>query len=121
RGLDEDRLRRHAGLGQGLVDRRHRGERSGVPLGDQPSRPTTRPPERSRPMTYRIAVLPGDGIGQEVTPEAVRVLTAVGKMTGTSFEFEQAIVGGAAIDATGGPLPDATLKLARQAHAILFG
>src|SRR5436190_14495760 len=44
--------------------------------------------------TYRIAVLPGDGIGQEVTPEAVRVLKAVGKGAGGGFEFEQALVGG---------------------------
>ena len=71
--------------------------------------------------TYRIAVLPGDGIGQEVTAQAVRVLRAVEKLTGATFEFEQALVGGAAIDATGGPLPEATLKLCKQSHAILFG
>jgi 3-isopropylmalate dehydrogenase len=71
--------------------------------------------------TYRIAVLPGDGIGQEVTAEAVRVLRAIGKASGASFEFEDALVGGAAIDATGHPLPPATLDLCRKAHAILFG
>jgi 3-isopropylmalate dehydrogenase len=71
--------------------------------------------------SYRIAVLPGDGIGQEVTPEAMRVLETVGKRTGTSFEFEQALVGGSAIDATGEPLPPATLDLCRRANAILFG
>ena len=71
--------------------------------------------------TYRIAVLPGDGVGQEVTPEAMRVLQAVGKGTGVHFEFEQALCGGAAIDATGQPLPPATLKLCQGAHAILFG
>ena len=71
--------------------------------------------------THRIAVLPGDGIGQEVTAEAVRVLRAVGKISGASFEFEQALVGGAAIDATGHPLPPATLELCKKAHAILFG
>src|SRR5439155_1027600 len=48
--------------------------------------------------TYRIAVLPGDGIGAEVTPEAIRVLEAVGKGTGTAFEFERGLVGGAAIN-----------------------
>jgi 3-isopropylmalate dehydrogenase len=63
--------------------------------------------------TYRIAVLPGDGIGQEVTPEAVRVLEAVGKGTGTGFEFERGLVGGAAIDATGKPLAPGTLELCR--------
>src|SRR5881296_3324007 len=71
--------------------------------------------------TYRIAVLPGDGIGQEVTPEAVRVLEAVGKGTGATFEFERGLVGGAAIDATGKPLAPGTLELCRAAHAILFG
>src|SRR3989442_12235143 len=71
--------------------------------------------------TYRIAVLAGDGIGQEVTPEAVRVLKAVGKGAGVGFEFEPALVGGAAIDATGGPLAPGTLELCRQSHAILFG
>jgi len=71
--------------------------------------------------TYRIAVLPGDGIGQEVTEQAVRVLRAVEKVSGASFEFEQALVGGAAIDATGHPLPPATLALCQQAQAILFG
>jgi 3-isopropylmalate dehydrogenase len=71
--------------------------------------------------THTIAVLPGDGIGQEVTPEAVRVLRAVGKRAGVSFEFEQALVGGAAIDATGRPLPPESLALCRKADAILFG
>jgi 3-isopropylmalate dehydrogenase len=71
--------------------------------------------------TYRIAVLPGDGIGQEVTPEAVRVLQAVGRRASVAFEFEQALCGGAAIDAAGSPLPEASLALCRQADAILFG
>ena len=70
---------------------------------------------------HKIAFLPGDGIGQEVTPEARRALEVVGKATGASFEFEMGLVGGAAIDATGGPLPDATLRLCQQADAILFG
>src|SRR5438128_3050934 len=71
--------------------------------------------------TYKIAVLPGDGIGQEVTPEAVRVLGAVGKRAGVTFEFEEALIGGAAIDATGKPLPPETLALCGKADAILFG
>ena len=65
-------------------------------------------------MTFKIAVLPGDGIGPEVIAEAVRVLHAVGKGGTASFEFEQALVGGAAIDATGGPLPPPTLKLCQD-------
>jgi 3-isopropylmalate dehydrogenase len=71
--------------------------------------------------TYRIAVLPGDGIGQEVTPQAVRVLETVGRRAGLRFQFESALVGGVAIDATGSPLPAETLALCRQADAILFG
>jgi len=71
--------------------------------------------------TYKIAVLPGDGIGQEVTPEAVRVLQSIGKRAGVAFEFESAPIGGTAIDATGRPLPPDTLALCRRADAILFG
>ena len=71
--------------------------------------------------TYKIAVLPGDGIGQEVTPQAQRILELVGRAAGIGFEFEAALVGGSAIDAAGTPLPPASLALCRQAHAILFG
>ena len=71
--------------------------------------------------SYRIAVLAGDGIGAEVTPEAMKALQAVGRGAGLTFEFEQALVGGAAIDATGDPLPPASLKLCQEAQAILFG
>ncbi|HTY76348.1 MAG TPA: 3-isopropylmalate dehydrogenase [Candidatus Bathyarchaeia archaeon] len=71
--------------------------------------------------THKIAVLPGDGIGQEVTPEARKVLEVVGRATGQSFEFEPALIGGSAIDATGEPLPPATLALCERSDAILFG
>jgi 3-isopropylmalate dehydrogenase len=71
--------------------------------------------------TYKIAVLPGDGIGQEVTPQAQRILQVVGRAAGIGFEFEPALVGGSAIDATGRPLPPASLALCQAAHAILFG
>lgn len=65
----------------------------------------------------KIAVLPGDGIGPEIVKEAVKVLNALGE----SFELEEAPVGGAGYEASGHPLPDATLKLAKEADAILFG
>jgi 3-isopropylmalate dehydrogenase len=65
----------------------------------------------------KIAVLPGDGIGTEIVAEAVKVLEALG----LKFEMEQALVGGAAYEAHGHPLPESTLKLAKQADAILFG
>jgi len=68
----------------------------------------------------KIAVLPGDGIGPEIIAQAVKVLGALAK-DGLKLEMEQAPVGGAAYDAAGDPLPAATLKLAREADAILFG
>jgi 3-isopropylmalate dehydrogenase len=71
--------------------------------------------------THRIALLAGDGIGQEVTPEAQKILQVVGKHAGASFEFESGLIGGAAIDATGAPLPPSTLRLCEQSDAILFG
>ncbi len=72
-------------------------------------------------MNALIAVLAGDGIGGEVTAEAVRVLERVAVRFGHTFEFQPALLGGAAIDATGEPLPPATLALARRADAILLG
>lgn len=71
--------------------------------------------------THRIAVLPGDGIGVEVTVEASRVLGVVAKESGLGLELEEGLIGGAAIDAQGTPLPPATLRICRDAHAILFG
>ena len=65
----------------------------------------------------KIAVLPGDGIGTEIVEEAVKVLNTLD----LKFEMETALVGGAAYDAHGHPLPPATLKLAKEADAILFG
>jgi 3-isopropylmalate dehydrogenase len=68
----------------------------------------------------KIALLAGDGIGPEIMKEAVRVLD-VFRREGLSIDTEEALVGGAAYDASGDPLPDATLKLAQQADAVLFG
>jgi 3-isopropylmalate dehydrogenase len=65
----------------------------------------------------KIAILPGDGIGTEIIAEAVKVLNALGE----SFEMETAPVGGAGYEAKGHPLPEETLKLAKEADAILFG
>ena len=63
-----------------------------------------------------IAVLPGDGVGPEVTAQAVRVLRELG-----GCELREALIGGAAIDRTGVPLPDETLALCRDADAVLLG
>ncbi len=65
----------------------------------------------------KIAVLPGDGIGTEIVAEAVKVLNVLD----LKFEMETALVGGAAYDAHGHPLPESTLKLAKAADAVLFG
>src|SRR5579883_1818882 len=66
-------------------------------------------------MQALIAVLAGDGIGAEVTQEAVRVLERVAERGGHAFRFEPALIGGAAIDETGEALPAATLELCRRA------
>ncbi|MGD9098992.1 MAG: isocitrate/isopropylmalate family dehydrogenase, partial [Anaerolineae bacterium] len=71
--------------------------------------------------TYRIAVLPGDGIGAEVTAEAEKVLRAVGERFGHSFVIKAGLIGGAAMDHSGEPLPQATLALCRASDAVLFG
>jgi 3-isopropylmalate dehydrogenase len=68
----------------------------------------------------KIAVMAGDGIGPEIMAQALRVLEVLRK-DGLKLEWETALVGGAAYDAHGRPLPDATLNLARQADAVLFG
>ena len=72
-------------------------------------------------MKALIAVLAGDGIGTEVTAEAVRALKAIAAKHGHDFSFEEAPIGGSAIDATGDPLPPATLALTRRADAVLLG
>jgi 3-isopropylmalate dehydrogenase len=69
----------------------------------------------------RILLLPGDGVGPEVVREARRVLEAVGARFGLALGFEEALVGGAAIDAEGTPLSDATLARARASRAVLLG
>ena len=68
----------------------------------------------------KICVLPGDGIGPEIMAEAVRVLEAL-RSDGLKFELETALVGGSAVDAAGTPLPEATLKLAKESQAVLLG
>ncbi len=71
--------------------------------------------------THHIAVLAGDGIGPEVMNEALRVMRAAAKRCGFEVAAEEALVGGAAIDACGMPLPQATLDACDKAEAILFG
>ncbi len=72
-------------------------------------------------MSYKILVLPGDGIGPEVMAETERVLAWMAKNRGLKFEVEHALVGGAALDAEGAAVSEATMKLAHTADAVLFG
>lgn len=72
-------------------------------------------------MPKKILVLPGDGIGPEITAQAVKVLRALRSHSGPEFEIEEALIGGAAVDLTGDPLPEETLAKARQADAVLLG
>jgi 3-isopropylmalate dehydrogenase len=72
-------------------------------------------------MKATIAVLAGDGIGPEVVAEGVKVLRAVATRYGHAFEFREALIGGCAIDATGKPLPEETLRACRSSDAILLG
>ncbi|MCD8102400.1 MAG: 3-isopropylmalate dehydrogenase [Alistipes sp.] len=72
-------------------------------------------------MDYKIALLPGDGIGPEIVGEAVKVLDAVGAKFGHTFSYEKAPVGAAAIDATGNPYPDETHEVCKASDAVLFG
>ena len=72
-------------------------------------------------MSFKIAVLPGDGIGREVMAEATQVLQQAAKLYGFAVELEEGIVGGASIDAYGKPLTDSVLKLAKESDAVLLG
>jgi 3-isopropylmalate dehydrogenase len=83
----------------------------------------TRTDEQLQPtgISARIVLLPGDGIGPEVVAEGRRVLEQVARCFGHVFGFEEHPVGGAAIDATGQPLPDATLQGCQTADAVLLG
>ncbi len=72
-------------------------------------------------MQFKLAVLPGDGVGPEVTAEAIKVLKAIGKRFNHGFELDYGLVGGVAIDQTGTALPQETLKLCRASDAVLLG
>jgi 3-isopropylmalate dehydrogenase len=70
---------------------------------------------------YRVALLPGDGIGPEVVVEAVKVLKAVESVNGALFRFQTGLIGGSAIDATASPLPAETVAICNKSQAILLG
>src|SRR3989338_2662491 len=68
-----------------------------------------------------IAVLPGDGVGPEVTNQAVKILKKVAEKYDHSFIFKEGLIGAVAIEKTGSPLPNETLNLCKKADTILFG
>jgi 3-isopropylmalate dehydrogenase len=72
-------------------------------------------------MNFKIAVLPGDGIGPEIVEQAIKVLKAIAKKHNHVFEFREALVGAIAIDKTGNPYPDETHTLCLESDAVLFG
>jgi 3-isopropylmalate dehydrogenase len=72
-------------------------------------------------MSFRVAVLPGDGIGPEVVAQGVEILRKAAAMAEVGVELQWAIAGGRAIDEAGNPLPDVTLQLCRESDAIVFG
>lgn len=69
----------------------------------------------------RIAVLPGDGIGVEIVPQAIKVLNKVAPKYGIELEYSEGLIGGAAIDAEGIALPETTLQLCKESQAVLLG
>ena len=69
---------------------------------------------------YRITLLSGDGIGPEIMDIAVQVLKVIGEKFNLTFEFHEALLGGAAIDATGEPLPAETLAQCKNSDAVLL-
>lgn len=72
-------------------------------------------------MNYKIAVIPGDGIGPEIMNEALKVLAKIGEKYGHSFECTKVLAGGAAIDATGKSLPQETLDVCKASDAVMLG
>lgn len=68
-----------------------------------------------------ICVFAGDGVGPEVTAQAIKILNVIEKATGLEIDFQHKLIGGCAIDATGNPLPDDSLACAKAADAVLLG
>lgn len=93
----------------------------GGSLAERTSRDERLGEEKGLQMSKNVLILPGDGIGPEIVAEARRVLDLVNEQDNLGLELSEALVGGAAIDADGVPLPEATLDAAKAADAILLG
>ncbi len=72
-------------------------------------------------MTYKIAVIKGDGIGPEIVDEAIKILKKIGEKYKHEFEFTEVLAGGAAIDKAGKNLPEETLKICKESNAVILG
>ncbi|MGI6084987.1 MAG: 3-isopropylmalate dehydrogenase [Acetivibrionales bacterium] len=72
-------------------------------------------------MNYKLAVIPGDGIGPEIIDQALEVLDKIGLIYGHNFEYEKLLAGGCAYDATGEPLPNETVEACKKSDAVLLG
>lgn len=72
-------------------------------------------------MDYKIALIKGDGIGPDIVDQAILVLDKIGEKYGHSFHYKEALAGGAALDATGVPLPEETLKLCLESDSVFLG
>lgn len=78
-------------------------------------------PKTKRHLKKKIVILPGDGIGKEVTTEGKKVLEKIAELFDHQFDYDFATIGHDAIEATGNPLPDETLTKLKNCDAILFG
>ena len=72
-------------------------------------------------LSYSILVLPGDGVGPEIIPEAIKVLDLISAHSDAKFNYETALMGGCSIDKHGVALTDEILELAKKSDAVLFG
>lgn len=84
------------------------------------SRQVARAPRVVCHATHKVAILPGDGIGPEIMDAALKVLDAAGKAEGETFQYTKGLIGGAAIDATGNPLPKETLDMCKASDSVLL-
>lgn len=72
-------------------------------------------------MNFKLAVIPGDGIGPEIVDQAIKVLDKIGRKFDHKFEYNKLLAGGCAIDATGGPLPKETVEACKKSDAVILG
>ncbi|GBG70675.1 hypothetical protein CBR_g7976 [Chara braunii] len=111
----------NSGEAGGLLKRAVRDEGSCQRKGMVALRASTKETsEAASARSYKITLLPGDGIGPEIMKVAKEVLKMVGKQEGMRLEFDEALVGGAAIDEYGNPLPESSLALCRNSDAVLL-